>query len=141
MKWHQDRNIASSTDDKVAESKFKQISEAYYVLSDPKKRQIYDMYGEEGLKSGVYDESLLSPTVSSGTYKSRSGARFRFRFDSRDADEIVAEFFYGSKGRVSDGVLKSEKKRRVRRRRVRARRRRWRISCVVNGEMYINKGI
>ncbi|KAJ0634393.1 putative DnaJ domain, Chaperone J-domain superfamily [Helianthus annuus] len=108
MKWHPDKNIASSTDDKVAESKFKQISEAYYVLSDPKKRQIYDMYGEEGLKSGVYDESMLSPTVSSGTNKSRSGARFRF--DPRDADEIFAEFFYGSEGRVSDGVVKSEKK-------------------------------
>ncbi|KAI3731495.1 hypothetical protein L1987_62683 [Smallanthus sonchifolius] len=106
MKWHPDKNIAS-TDDKVAESKFKQISEAYYVLSDPKKRQIYDLYGEEGLKSGVYDES--SPTFSATT-KSSS----RFRFDPRDADEIFAEFFYGSDGGGggrrkgnSDGVLKN----------------------------------
>lgn len=90
MKWHPDKNIAS-TDDKVAESKFKQISEAYYVLSDPKKRQIYDSYGEEGLKSGQFDES--SPTFR-GTTKSTS----RFRFDPRDADEIFAEFFYGSDG-------------------------------------------
>ncbi|KAI3766325.1 hypothetical protein L2E82_16379 [Cichorium intybus] len=35
-----------------AEAKFKQISEAYDVLRDPKKRQIYDLYGEEALKSG-----------------------------------------------------------------------------------------
>ncbi|KAK9074674.1 hypothetical protein SSX86_007272 [Deinandra increscens subsp. villosa] len=92
MKWHPDKNIAS-TDDKLAESKFKQISEAYYVLSDPKKRQIYDLYGEEGLKSGLYDES-------SPTFTKKSGSRFRF--DPRDADEIFAEFFYGSDG-AGDG--------------------------------------
>ncbi|KAK4402917.1 DnaJsubfamily B member 6 [Sesamum angolense] len=51
MKWHPDKN-ANNT--KEAEAKFKQISEAYDVLSDPQKRQIYDLYGEEGLKSGLF---------------------------------------------------------------------------------------
>jgi DnaJ homolog subfamily B member 4 len=32
---------------------FKDIAEAYDVLSDKEKRQIYDQYGEEGLKAGV----------------------------------------------------------------------------------------
>ena len=46
MKWHPDRNCENK---KEAETQFKEIGEAYSILSDNKKRKIYDQYGEDGI--------------------------------------------------------------------------------------------
>lgn len=48
MQYHPDKNSG----DKVAEDKFKEISEAYSILSDPQKRRQYDQFGKAGMRGG-----------------------------------------------------------------------------------------
>lgn len=57
MKLHPDQNPGC----KVSEEKFKEIGEAYSVLSDPQKRAAYDRYGKAGVGGGAGGQGPFGP--------------------------------------------------------------------------------
>ena len=105
MKWHPDKNpdrqarifasqytvnlsskyaeFRSLCSQEEAERRFKEIAEAYDVLSDPQKRQIYDQFGEEGLKGGGMGGGAGGGGMPGG---------FRYEFHG-DPNEIFRNFF------------------------------------------------
>lgn len=60
MKWHPDRWVNGTDEEKkTAEAKFKDISEAYDVLSDPKKREEYDNPASDWQYMGDFDPAEM----------------------------------------------------------------------------------
>lgn len=94
LKWHPDKNIDRR---EVAEMNFKRLSEAYEVLSDPKKRQIYDQYGKEGAmdhmsnQGGPGDFGFPGGMFGAGGFFNPFAGSFGFSF--RDPNDVFKEFF------------------------------------------------
>ncbi|XP_062974407.1 dnaJ homolog subfamily B member 6-like [Elgaria multicarinata webbii] len=81
LKWHPDKNPENK---QYAEQKFKEIAEAYEVLSDKGKRDVYDCYGKDGLIARG------RPGESSRT---NFGPEYMFHF--RSAHDVFRDFFGG----------------------------------------------
>ncbi|XP_028992533.1 dnaJ homolog subfamily B member 2 [Betta splendens] len=80
LKWHPDKNPDNKEE---AEKKFKEVAEAYEVLSDKSKRDAYDRYGNDRMRH----------TGSSSSDFSSDFPGFTFTF--RSPDEVFRDFFGG----------------------------------------------
>ena len=83
FQYHPDRNK-----EKGAEDKFKEISEAYAILSDPEKRQQYDAFGFEGIRGRYTQEDIFNRTRFRDIF-----SEFGFNFD-----DLFSRFFGGGFG-------------------------------------------
>jgi curved DNA-binding protein len=89
MQYHPDRNKG----DKKAEEKFKEISEAYAVLSDKEKRAQFDQFGAAGFRQRYSQEDIFR------------GADFGDAFSGTgiDPNDLFAHLFGGGHGRGPGG--------------------------------------
>lgn len=103
LQWHPDRH---TQDKKVAEEKFKEINEAYQVLSDSQKKSAYDQFGHSAFEQGGMGAGGQGPFGGQGfggqgpftyTYYSSGGQGNEYDFSGfSDPFEIFEQFFGGA---------------------------------------------
>lgn len=97
LSHHPDRVPAEKK--KEAEEKFKEISEAYAVLSDPQKRAMYDQYGHQGIDQQYTYEDIFKGADFSSIFE---GLR-EFGFGSRGGGSIFDQIFGDLSGDIFGG--------------------------------------
>lgn len=98
LKWHPDKNLDKR---EIAEHNFKRLAEAYEVLSDTEKRQVYDRSGKEGLANGAGEAPGPGAGFGFGGFPGMAdlfggGGGGGMFFSFRDPNEVFRDFFGGA---------------------------------------------
>ncbi|MCM8787131.1 MAG: molecular chaperone DnaJ [Candidatus Omnitrophica bacterium] len=99
LRYHPDRVEAGQK--KEAEEKFKEISEAYAVLSDPQKRALYDQYGHAGIDQRYAQEDIFRGADFSSIFKDLGNFGFGESIFEEIFGDLGFNIFGGSRTRSS----------------------------------------
>src|SRR5262245_28753947 len=91
QKLHPDKNPG----DKTAEARFKEVNQANDVLSDAKKRALYDEFGEEGLREGFNAEQARAYKrwSTQGGRREGGGVRIEDIFGGQGIGDVFGDLF------------------------------------------------
>ena len=106
LKWHPDRNKSAG-----ANEKFKEVTKAFEVLSDPKKKETYDQYGEDAFNRGGGQSYQQGPF--GGVYTNMGGEGSPFEnidFGGFSDPFEIFEQFFGFQSPFSRGGRRQQRR-------------------------------